>query len=705
MDQYSVRMKQEMPNRAQWLVVLLFFFALLTLLDIAQHPTSGQLIVEASTPRKEHAQLFWLDRGDGYKTENSSRLPLLPDREIYYFKIKPVYNLERLRFDPSIKDSRVAIKRMVLYWDTEIAFDLTGDKLRDALIPVQGVTFKYNPNNKVLAVLSTGNDPIIELNAADLSRNYRYVKLLKQVLTALLFSILVWGQLHYFNTATFINSSHSTYPTRKRHWVYWLTAAVAFGAFFSLVTPVQLSADKPEIHFIASAVLIGAVLFVFTFWFTTREMTVAQAGYTSKWTWFWFALPAYIVWSFYLLCFWPGSMSPDSIDQWRQILNGHLNDWHPAFHTMTIWLITRIKLSPATVAVAQIVALGSTIGWALAVLQRFGVSRMVLWIACLVVTLIPVNGLMVVTLWKDVAYGIVMLILAMYIFQIVMQDGSWLNKPINWLSLGLVLSLVSLYRHNGVVPACGVGILLLISYRSHWKGLLVALAVATAIHTGVRGPLYDAWEVRRGSPLDKIEWKARNQVRKFLSEDKVTLPTGTTQLQSEKDNQPDYQQPVLDRLYSASPVWRVLPLTDFHRRIEYVNLWGKRSDDNKITRKYISSNEFGIDEASLMPGAMTFLFQVFNESRDSKYLFWMWRPAVFLYIMTGLFFLVSWRFKEKIYLVIAPILLNSLPLFLIVIHKSVFRYHYPTVILGLLLIIPLLFLKPLDNGENGKYQQ
>ena len=198
MDQYSVNMKQELPNKARWLVLALFFFSLLTLLTIAHYPRSGEVIVEAVTAKNEYAQLFWLASGDGYTTENSSRLQLRPGRDSYSFRIKPVNNLEKLRFDPSIKDSRVVIRRLALLWDEETVFDLTGAQLRDALSPVQGVEFKFNSDKNVLAAISTGIDPIIELDAADLSKRYRYVRLLKEILTILPFTILVWGHAPLF---------------------------------------------------------------------------------------------------------------------------------------------------------------------------------------------------------------------------------------------------------------------------------------------------------------------------------------------------------------------------------------------------------------------------------------------------------------------------------------------------------------------------
>lgn len=89
-----------------------------------------------------------------------------------------------------------------------------------------------------------------------------------------------------------------------------------------------------------------------------------------------------------------------------------------------------------------------------------------------------------------------------------------------------------------------------------------------------------------------------------------------------------------------------------------------------------------------------------DRSRSDNLLSWMWRPAVFLYALTGLLIMLSWRLRLRLYLLLVPLLANSLPYFLMVIHKSVFRYHYPLVVTGLLLIIPLLFLRPVEP-ESG----
>jgi hypothetical protein len=82
----------------------------------------------------------------------------------------------------------------------------------------------------------------------------------------------------------------------------------------------------------------------------------------SNWSFLRYALLCFVFWSIYLATFWPGVLSNDSIDQWRQMLSGCFFYWHPVFHTLTNWLITRIWLSPATIVKAQIVALSAIAG-------------------------------------------------------------------------------------------------------------------------------------------------------------------------------------------------------------------------------------------------------------------------------------------------------------------------------------------------------
>ena len=69
---------------------------------------------------------------------------------------------------------------MALEWDGETVFELKGVQLKDTLSPVQSVHFKFNSNKNSLVAISTGIDPIIEIDAARLSRPYRLGELSEQ---------------------------------------------------------------------------------------------------------------------------------------------------------------------------------------------------------------------------------------------------------------------------------------------------------------------------------------------------------------------------------------------------------------------------------------------------------------------------------------------------------------------------------------------
>src|SRR5262249_58527353 len=111
---------------------------------------------------------------------------------------------------------------------------------------------------------------------------------------------------------------------------------------------------------VAGAVGLGFRVWVAGAWLARRPATRSSAPTgESAWAWLGYGLPSIVVSTVFLLTFWPGLMSADSLDQWRQILTREFNDWHPAFHTLTHWLITRPWGSPAADAGRQVVVLGA----------------------------------------------------------------------------------------------------------------------------------------------------------------------------------------------------------------------------------------------------------------------------------------------------------------------------------------------------------
>ena len=132
----------------------------------------------------------------------------------------------------------------------------------------------------------------------------------------------------------------------------------------------------------------------------------------------------FAVWVFYLLTFWPGMMSPDSIVQWGQILTGQFTDTHPAIHTMLLWLFTRIWLSPAPIAIVQILLVSFSVAWGLGLLVELGINLPSAWLLACIFALSPINSTIVISIWKDIPYCGCLFLFSIQVLKIIISNGS-----------------------------------------------------------------------------------------------------------------------------------------------------------------------------------------------------------------------------------------------------------------------------------------
>lgn len=244
--------------------------------------------------------------------------------------------------------------------------------------------------------------------------------------------------------------------------------------------------------------MIGLCLFFASSFLIVRNASPPKANRSKVGCWFLFTSPIISGWALYLLAFWPAIMSPDSRTQWDQVLRMSFSDWHPVFHTLTIWLITRLWLSPTAVAIAQILAMAALIGW---ILARHYQRGMPVWLHLVILglLLLPPYGLLAITIWKDIAYSIAILGFTLCILLIAESKGEWMNRRFAWPTLGVLGALVALYRHNGAPAAFGTMLILLIVYRKNWRPFTAGLILTSVIWLGVKGPLYQVLNVDRAS--------------------------------------------------------------------------------------------------------------------------------------------------------------------------------------------------------------
>jgi hypothetical protein len=138
----------------------------------------------------------------------------------------------------------------------------------------------------------------------------------------------------------------------------------------------------------------------------------------------------------YLLSFYPAIMSYDSIYQWDELSQFRFTNWHPAYHTILLWLITRIYFSPVSLALFQVAMFSSVMAYGLWTLRDVGVPALLLILLDFFISILPMNGMMEITLWKDILYSIAVLLLIIILFKIILSNGEWITRGRNSVFLG-----------------------------------------------------------------------------------------------------------------------------------------------------------------------------------------------------------------------------------------------------------------------------
>ncbi len=201
-------------------------------------------------------------------------------------------------------------------------------------------------------------------------------------------------------------------------------------------------------------------------------------------------------WSFYLYLFYPGLISWDFYIQWHQMAGKiPYSDWHSVFNTLMVWMVTRLWYSPAAVALAQLVCMAFFVGITARKLERTGVSMWAVLFLVLFYALFPLFGFYSVSLWKDTLYSIAFLWLTIMLLEIVITEGAALTKIRFMAALSLSLLSVALLRHNGVVPAFGAAVVLLVWYKRQFKRIAIVIGIVGVLIGLYKGPLFSWLDV------------------------------------------------------------------------------------------------------------------------------------------------------------------------------------------------------------------
>ncbi|MFH1743425.1 MAG: hypothetical protein ABIH23_30850 [bacterium] len=412
-----------------------------------------------------------------------------------------------------------------------------------------------------------------------------------------------------------------------------------------------------------------------------------------------FLLPV-VLWLFWLACFFPAAMSPDSHWQWAEAQRMRIGDLHPAFHTLTIKVISLVWDSPTAVACVQILLLALALSLGLTLLLRAGISLRLIILVFLLALISPRNGNYAVVIWKDIFYTIVICLFTIMLARALL-DKTQRNSIGFWILVGVLLGLTPLYRHNGIIVLLGIPPLLPLFFWPSRKRVFLAIGTGLILFCGVKYGLYPflsvsrvpSWAVYWNSakiaallhqdvPFSQEEYEFLNQVRalddkwdyhRASASKTIFSPSFNYSFASDHiGNYNDIHLSLILRypililrhvLQSTSSLYW-LP-TPGYRDLSVIS-WLARGD---------SGAEHGFSKIFRNPRIS--LERLVSVTEKDPWVWLFWRPALPLYLVLFSACVVVWRTREVRFLIVyLPVCLNTVSLVLGALAQDV-RYQFP----------------------------
>ncbi len=207
----------------------------------------------------------------------------------------------------------------------------------------------------------------------------------------------------------------------------------------------------------------------------------------------WLAVVPALAWTAMIVLFWPGILSPDSIDQLLQAQARDFTEWQPVGHTLMLVPSEWLFLPPAVFLMAQVAVAAGVVAVAFGQQARAGIPRWGLVISALALAVSPPLLFMFATLWRDVTYGVCLV--GAGVCLVASPEQRW-RLP----ALGLLLFGAMLARLNGPLV---VGLCLGLAAVTGVLRLRQVVALGAAVYAALfvlKGPVYTAWGVDRKAP-------------------------------------------------------------------------------------------------------------------------------------------------------------------------------------------------------------
>ena len=216
-----------------------------------------------------------------------------------------------------------------------------------------------------------------------------------------------------------------------------------------------------------------------------------------------------LCWLPYYLYQYPGIMTPDSINQFEQVLGViPYSNHHPWVHTLVFKLCYEIGYSLThnmVIAVScytlfQMCLLAGSAAYFINTLRRRKVRPFVLLLITAFYALIPYHAVFSVTIWKDIPFAAAVMLFSCAMFRMMDTEIRW-HELLVFIVSGVM---ICLFRSNGWYAFLLCCPFLLFYYRKNMKKLYPAILGILGIALFIKYPVMNACRVQQPDFIESV---------------------------------------------------------------------------------------------------------------------------------------------------------------------------------------------------------
>ncbi|MDE7207506.1 MAG: hypothetical protein K2N90_10195, partial [Lachnospiraceae bacterium] len=246
--------------------------------------------------------------------------------------------------------------------------------------------------------------------------------------------------------------------------------------------------------------------------------------YSSVWLSVLTVVVCMVCWTFYFLHEYPGVMTPDSINQYAQVIGAYpLSNHHSIVHTALIGLFYNTGLALtgdmhfglALYTLAQMLFMALVAGYVVKTMQKADIITPVIIITMLFYALIPYHGIYAVTIWKDIPFAGCFTLFSAALMRFLLRGNAAVTSGrAPKLKLGEYFSLVLPYIFSGIMLcllrtngwyAFLVSLpFILLVYKRSWRTMLPIHAVILLLVLFVKYPVMQVYEIPQADFVESL---------------------------------------------------------------------------------------------------------------------------------------------------------------------------------------------------------